>query len=106
MPDEDYPIPVAVLETTKLYDNKDQVMVANELVHYLNTISRRNENRIEDTDAMRAAIVASTKFAVQTYYENNRRQFNEEHKKQILDFVSAILDTQLNVMNYAQLLSH
>lgn len=103
---EDAPYPVSIIETTKLYDNKEQIAVAADIISFLNDISRRTENRIEDVDATRGALVAVTKFAVQTYYENNKRQFTEEHKKEIMNFVASILDTQLNQMNYAQVLAH
>lgn len=106
MPEGDEPFPVTDLITTKLYDNNSQIWVAAQLIAWMNMLVKRQENHHEDYDVMRGALVATTKFAVQTFYENNKRQFTLEHKAKIMEFISAILDTQLNQMNYAQVLAH
>lgn len=100
------PYPVSVIDTVLLYKNKSQIAVSADIISYLNTISRRHEEPIEAEDAMRGSLIGTTKFAVQTYYEANARQFTKEHRQEILDLVASILDTQLNQMTYAQVLAH
>lgn len=100
------PYPVSLLETSVLYENREQVAVAVDIISFLNNISRRTQDRVEDIDAMRGALSAATKFAVQTYYENNQRQFLPEHKKEIVSYVEKILNSQLDQMVYAQVLAH
>lgn len=97
---------VSVFDTVKIYDNKSQADVAHDIISFLNNITTRQENTYDSKDAMRGALVACAKFAIQTYYENNKRQFTKEHKQKILEDISKIMDTQLSSMCLQQVLAH
>ena len=97
---------VSTFETTKLYDNAMQAHVCNELITYLNTITTRPEQAFTLDDAMKGALVGAVKFAVQAYYQQNKRNFTKEHRDKILSEMSAIMDTQLDSMKLQQVFAH
>ena len=96
------PIKTSYFDNVNLYKNKYQATVAIDIINFLNNLVTRDTEPFENKDCCQGALVAATKFAVQTYYQNNKRNFTKEHKKEILDFVSKIIDAQIKSTSLQQ----
>lgn len=98
--------PVGTFETTLIYTGKNQVRVATDILNFLYVLTSRDEDVFLHEDAARGALVAAVKFSIQSYYNNNKRQFTKEHKAKILKDVENIIDTQLDSVHLQQAFAH
>ena len=98
--------PIGLFETTLIYTGKNQIRVATDILNFLYTITNRQEDTFLYEDAARGALVAAVKFSIQSYYNNNKRQFTKEHKAKILKDVENIIDTQLDSVHLQQAFAH
>lgn len=95
---------IPMFQTIRLFANKEQNKIASEITLYLHTITKRDEEPIDSSDACRASLVAAAKFNMHTIY--SKRSITKEDKELLMQQFSDILDCQINSNFNEQVYSH